>query len=115
MKDTNSSSSLSSLILGAAIGAALTYLFTNKEGKKIREFLLEEGSKLVDEISEKTQEVEEKFEKSQIKQDLEEKIESPKEEIPQIEEMIEEVPQHINKLQKKGRHFFFQKPRSNES
>lgn len=105
MKDTDSSSSLSSLILGVAIGAAITYLFTNKEGKKIRGFLLEEGTKLLDEISEKAQEVQEKVESGQAKEELSQKIENIK----------EEVPQHIDKLQKKGRHFFFHKPHPTES
>ncbi len=107
-KHTNSQSGISNLIVGMAIGAAVVYLTNSKDGKKLLETIKEEGAKLLDELSEKTEEV---------KEEIKVKLEDPliKEEVSQIGNMIENVPPQIEKLQKKGRHFFFHKQHSPES
>lgn len=89
MSDQNNNRSISSLILGIAIGAALTYLLTTKKGQKIKERLLTEGRKLLEELGEE----------SQIKE--------------KIEEEKEEIPDHITQIQKKGRRFFFRRSHAN--
>jgi len=95
------STNFSSVILGIAIGAVVAYLFANKDGQKIKDQLLKEGARLLDEVSDKMKEVEEKVDQSQLKEELEEKI--------------EEIPEHIEQIQKKGRRFFFRKHQSGES
>lgn len=85
-----------SVLLGMAIGAAMTYLFANREGQKIRNQLLKEGARLLDEVSQKVTELEEKAKE-------------------EITDEIESVPEHIEKIQKKGRRFFFRRHHSHES
>lgn len=92
MSDQNNNRSLSSLILGIAIGAALTYFLTTKKGQKIKERLLTEGRKLLEELGEEASQVKEK-----------------------IEEEKEEIPDHISQIQKKGRRFFFHRSHRTES
>ena len=94
------SSNISTLILGVAIGAALTYLFTTNKGQKIKERLLTEGKSLLEGIGEKISNLEEEIldEKDEIEEKLEEGIKA-----------VEEVPQHIEQIQKKGRRFFIRR------
>ena len=92
----DSGTSFPSVLLGMVIGAVITYLFANREGQKIRNQILKEGIRLLDEISEKAQQFEEKAQS-------------------EIEEMVEDVPDHIEKIQKKGRRFFFRRHQSLES
>lgn len=99
----NSGTSISSVLIGMAIGAAITYLFANREGQKIRDQILKEGARLLDEVAEKAKELEQK---------AREKQEDVREE---IEQMVEEVPEHIEKIQKKGRRFFFRRSHAHES
>lgn len=93
----NSSTSLPSAFLGLALGAVVTYLFANKEGQKIRDQILKEGIRLLDEVSEKAQEMQEKAEEAggEIKET--------------VKEAVEQVPEHIEQIQKKGRRFFFRR------
>lgn len=86
----NRQGNLSTLIIGIAIGAALTYLLTTKKGQKIKERLLTEGRKLLEELGEEVSQVKEK-----------------------IEEEKEEIPDHISQIQKKGRRFFFRRHHAN--
>lgn len=105
MSDQNNSSrsnsSLGSLITGIVIGAAVTYLFGTKNGKKVRHQLIQEGQKLLDKMGEGLEEVKEKTEESEA--------------VQKIEEKVEEVPQHIAEIQKKGRRFFFHRRSHSES
>lgn len=89
---------LSTLILGVAIGAALTYLFTTKRGQKIKDRLLTEGQGLLEDIGEKISNLEEEIleEKDEVEEKLEEGTKA-------------EIPQHIEQIQKKGRRFFFRR------
>jgi gas vesicle protein len=88
------------------IGAAITYLFTNKDGQKVRDVLLKEGTRLLDEVSKKAQSIEERLEEEQVGRELAEKIEGVKKGVEEIEQIVEEVPGHIEQIQKKGRRFF---------
>ncbi|MBI3283020.1 YtxH domain-containing protein [Candidatus Curtissbacteria bacterium] len=88
--------SISSALLGMAIGAVITYLFANREGQKIRNQILKEGVRFLDEVSQKVQELEEKTEN-------------------EITQTVESIPEHIEKIQKKGRRFFFRRHSSHES
>lgn len=94
-KDNN----LGNLIAGIIIGAAVTYLFTTKNGRKIKDRLLIEGEKLLEDLSEIAAE-------SEIGEELENKKE---EVLEKVEETVSEVPEHIEQIQKKGRRFFFRR------
>jgi len=114
--DNNSST----FLLGIAIGAALTYLFVSKSGQKIKTELLKDVVKALEGLGEELEEVEEKAEKQILekKEEVEEKVTDLKQEAQdrfsdathKVKEDIREVPEHIEKIQKKGRHFFFKKP-----
>ncbi|MDP2632436.1 MAG: YtxH domain-containing protein [Candidatus Curtissbacteria bacterium] len=101
-------SNLSTLILGVAIGAALTYLFTTKRGQKIKDRLLTEGQGLLEDIGEKISNLEEEIleEKDEIEEKLEEGTKAVAE---KVVEAADEIPQHIEQIQKKGRRFFFRR------
>lgn len=99
--DSRNNNNFSSVVLGVIIGTAVTYLFTNKKGQKIKEHLLREGKKLLEDLAEIAQEAEENVAK---------KLEEEKKEIEEkVEEVTSEVPKHIEQLQKKGRRFFFRR------
>jgi len=122
---------ISSLILGVALGAALTYLFTTQKGQRIKEKLLAEGQNLLEDIGEKIANLEEEIMEGKApsehrsqseREELEEKLEDSVKEIAtkgeprtydereeKIEETTDEVPQHIEQIQKKGRRFFFRR------
>lgn len=105
---------LSTLILGVAIGAALTYIFTTKRGQKIKDRLLTEGQSLLEDIGEKIGNLEEEIldEKDELEEKLDEGVKVVEE---KVREATEEMPQHIEQLQKKGRRFFFRRGASPES
>ena len=92
--------SSSNFLAGIIIGAALTYLFATKSGRKLKDELLKEGAKALQNLAEQLEEKEE---------EAKAELDSAKE---QAEEVVHEVPQHIEKIQKKGRRFFFRKPRA---
>ena len=104
----NKINGLSALVLGAAVGAAVTYLFTSKKGKEIRSQVLKEGKKLLEELQEEVQEKKEELEEAgeEVKHELEEKAQELKED---IKETAEEIPDHIEEVQEKGRRFFTRK------
>ena len=108
----DSGSGVTSLLFGIAVGAAVAYLFANKDGQKIRDTLLKEGQKILDEVSTKIQEVEKSDPVQAAKEQLESKLEDVKGQVSEIEQMVGDVPEHIEQIQKKGRRFFFHKPRS---
>lgn len=99
---------VSTLIIGVAIGAALTYLFTTKKGQKIKDRLLTEGQGLLEDIGEKISNLQEEIleEKDEIEEKLEEGVKAVEE---KIEETTSDIPQHIEQIQKKGRRFFFRR------
>lgn len=105
---TAGGSNFSGLIMGLAIGAALTYLFTNKDGQKIKDMLLKEGARVLDDVAKTAQELEEKAE-TKVEDELAEKLEEVKEKVAQVEQMVEDIPPHIEQIQKKGRRFFLHK------
>lgn len=111
MSDNEKNNSLTALIAGIVIGAAVTYLFTTKEGRKLKDKLIEEGSLLLDKVKEGLEEVGDEVEekgKTAVKE-IETKAESAKE---AVEEVVTEIPKHIEQVQKKGRRFFFSKKHS---
>lgn len=104
MSDSEKNNNFSSLVVGVIIGAAITYLFTNKKGQKIKDHLLKEGEKLLEGISDIASDLEENVTK---------KLEEGKEEVEEKVEEAPEVPQHIEQIQKKGRRFFFRRSPTN--
>lgn len=109
---------LAPFIAGVIIGVALTYLFANKEGRKLKEKLVAEGAKILGSLGEATQtaarEVREVTEekKEEITQEVSHDLEEAKE---KVETIIREVPEQVEKIQKKGRRFFFSKRHGAES
>ena len=109
---------LAPFIAGVIVGAALTYLFANKEGRKLKEKLLFEGAKILGSLGEVTQtakgEIEQIAEekKEEIAQEVSHDLEEAKE---KVETVIREVPEQVEKIQKKGRRFFFSKRHGAES
>ena len=100
-----------SLILGFALGAAITYFLTSKKGQEIKDQLLEEGKKLLNDIQDEAQDAKDEIEK--VKEKVEDKIESKAQEVK--EDIEEEVPHHIESIQKKGRRFFSRRASRNSS
>ena len=104
---------LAPFIAGVILGAALTYLFANKEGRKLKEKLLSEGAKILGTLGEVTQtakgEIEQIAEekKEEIAQEVSHDLEEVKE---KAETVIRQVPEQVEKIQKKGRRFFFKRP-----
>lgn len=119
----NPNSSFSTFLSGIVLGAALTYLFTTESGRKIKDELLKEGTKIVnsigDEFEKAKADVEEK--KEQVQKQITETTTDIKENISDAVSVVadvvtEQVPQEVEKIQKKGRHFFFSKKQTpNES
>lgn len=112
MNDHNNN--LSTFLTGVVVGAALAYLFGTKSGQKIKTELIKEGAKalekLGDELESHEDEIKEKMENS--KEHVKEKL---AEGVKEVEEVVAEIPEHIEKIQKKGRRFFFSKKPSAES
>jgi len=89
-KDSNS---LMALVAGIIIGAGITYLFTTKEGRKLKDKLSIEGNKVLDKLQEGLE-------------TAQDEIEEHKEE---VQEAVSEIPKQVEQIQKKGRRFFFRK------
>ncbi|MBI2326805.1 YtxH domain-containing protein [Candidatus Curtissbacteria bacterium] len=115
-------SSLSQLLIGIAIGAAITYLFTTKKGQKIKEDLIEEGTKFLEKLGKELEEPEEKLieGKEKVQQTLEnakeiasEKLEEAKEAVQEVKDQVVEIAQQLPQLRpvpkKSIRHFFFRR------
>lgn len=100
-------SSLSSFLAGVVIGAALTYLFGTKSGRKLKDELLKEGTRVIEKMGEGLDEAKEKVEESQ--EEIKKKL-TDKEEVAGA---VVEVPKHITELQKKGRRLFFRRSHPN--
>lgn len=111
MSNNDRNNSLTALIAGVVIGAAVTYLFTTKEGRKLKDRLLEEGSVILDKIKEGFEDVEDQIQEKgkKVAKSVEEKAEEFKE---GVEDIAGDVPKHIQQVQKKGRRFFFSKKQS---
>lgn len=109
---------LAPFIAGVIVGAALTYLFANKEGKKLKDRLITEGAKILGSLGEVAQTAEEKVahvaeeKKEEIAQEVSHDLEEAKE---KVETIIRQVPEQVEKVQKKGRRFFFSRRHSAES
>ena len=112
--DRNRTNNLPALIVGVIIGASLTYLLTTKKGRIIKEQLLVEGKKLLEDLKDKAQEQEEEVaeNKEEIQKKVKEVASDVKEEAKQLSE---DVPGHIEQIQKKGRRFFFKRHQQTES
>ncbi|MEK7580752.1 MAG: YtxH domain-containing protein [Patescibacteria group bacterium] len=121
------------LVTGAVIGAVLTYLFTTESGKKIKDELIREGSRLLDSIGDEVEKAKSMVEdgrdllvadvdqkKQEIAQEIHQAAKEVKKEMKvvqaDIQDLAEEVPHQVEEIQKKGRRFFFsKKPSTHES
>ncbi len=115
---------ISSLVAGVVLGAALTYLFGTKSGRKLKDELVKEGQRLLEEMGSELEDVKDQIEEGEVGKTLEaakekiedanlgQKVEEAKE---QLQEVVEDVPKHIEEIQKKGRRFFFKRSASHES
>ena len=108
----NRESNLAALLAGIIIGAAGAYLFTNPEGKKLKDKLLKEGQKMLSEIASDLSEA-----KDEIVENGPEEIRSTAQAAQKVVETAgeeiasaaSEIPGQIEEIQKKGRRFFFHK------
>lgn len=112
---TKNNNSLLVFALGVAVGAAVTYLYTNEKGQKIKDNLIKEGTKILEKFGEGMEEVEKDLQKGA--KTIEEKIEPPLEQVKEeLREVTAQIPHQVQEVQKKGRRFFFsKKPNSAES
>ncbi len=125
-KNNDTNNSLSTLVTGIVIGAAITYLFTTESGKKIRDELIKEGSKLLENIGDEVEKAKDKAQsegeklltdvkakKEEIEEEVQSAVKQVKKDIQEVTagvgESAEEIPQQIHEIQKKGRKFFFSK------
>jgi gas vesicle protein len=126
-EEKTENSGFTNFLTGAVVGAALTYLFTTESGRKIKDELLKEGTKLLENFGaevEKAQvklaptekkivaKVEQKAES--VQKQVGEAVQTAKDEVTETVSSIsdkieEEIPKQVEQLQKKGRHFFFAK------
>ena len=110
--------SLPVFVAGVIIGAAAVYLFTNKEGQKIKDRLLKEGAKLLQTIGENLEEAQENI-KEEATKEVGELTDTAKDHIEETKDtiggVVSEIPEHVEKLQKKGRRLFFRRHHSAES
>jgi len=113
--------SFGNFVTGAIFGAVVTFLFATKTGRKIKDELLEEGSRLIDALSEEIEDAPKEIKETgkEIKKELAEKagqMEDLKEAVEDsAHEVLREVPQQVENIQKKGRHFFFSKKSSSKN
>ena len=115
----NSNSSFSTFLSGIVLGAGVTYQFRTESGRKIKDELLKEGTKIIggigDEFEKAKADVEEKKVEvqKQIKEttsDISDIKENISDAVSQAAEVVtEQIPQEVEKIQKKGTHFFFSK------
>lgn len=125
-EEKTENSGFTNFLTGAVVGAALTYLFTTESGRKIKDELLKEGTKLLENFGAEVEKAQVKLAPAEkkIAEKVEHKVEAvqtAKDEVTEtvsaITETVEEkIPEKVEQLQKKGRHFFFAKKHSsNES
>lgn len=132
--EKTSTTGFTNFLTGAIVGAALTYLFTTESGRKIKDELLKEGTKLLENFGDEVEKAQVKLAPTEkkIAQKVEQKAEAVQkqvadtaqavtdevvETVSSIQDKVEEkIPEQVEQLQKKGRHFFFsKKPSSHES
>src|SRR3989338_9827424 len=109
MNEVKSSGNLSTLLACVVLVAAVMYLFITKDGKKLKNKLLDDAQKFLDKIE---NDVENSIENK--KEEIENKLAETEDRVVDIkDEMVEvvaEIPAHIAEVQKKGRKFFFKRP-----
>lgn len=125
-ESSNQTSGFSTFITGAVVGAVITYLFTTESGRKIKDELLKEGSKLLENVGdevERAQQIVSKEEdklleevdkkKKEIEAEVHTAAKQVKKEVQEITssavDAVESVPEQVEAIQKKGRRFFFSK------
>ncbi|OGD96033.1 hypothetical protein A3F02_01330 [Candidatus Curtissbacteria bacterium RIFCSPHIGHO2_12_FULL_38_9b] len=108
MSDQPKNNSFSTLIIGIVLGAAVTYLLTNKNGQKVKDRLIKEGEALLAQLGEGLEEAEEKIEANaeEIEEGIAHGLEKTKD---KLSDAADQLPKHITDIQKKGRRFFFRK------
>ena len=118
MNDQKQGNNLATFIAGVVIGAALTYLFGTKNGQKIKEQFLKDGTKLLEKMGENVQEGIKRLEEAEEgvqeeSQQVRDKIEEGIQEVKsKVEDVAIEIPAHVAEIQKKGRRFFFRRHRA---
>lgn len=115
----NTSSGFSTFLTGAVVGAVLTYLFTTESGRKIKDELLKEGTKLLENVGDEVEKAQKKVteesdkfieEVKEKKKEIETEVHTAAKQVKKdLVEEIQEIPQQVEAIQKKGRHFFFSK------
>lgn len=130
---TANNSNISTFITGAVVGAVVTYLFTTESGRKIKDELIKEGSKLLESVGDELEKVKDRAEDEgeklleevkEKKKEIDTEVQTAakqvkkqaQEKVSEVVENVEEIPQQVAEIQKKGRRFFFsKKPSSHES
>ena len=101
----------SNFLIGAVLGAVITYLFTTESGKKIKQNLVEQASELIGNLQDSLDEAQVKLETP--KKEIEHQLENVKEKVEEIKGDVQSaasnIPKEIVHLQKKSRRFFFSK------
>ena len=115
----NPNSSFSTFLSGIVLGAAVTYLFTTESGRKIKDELLKEGTKIIGSLGDEFEKAKADVEKKKVEvqkqitettADISDIKENISDAVSQVTEAVtEHIPQEVEKIQKKGRHFFFSK------
>lgn len=98
--------SFPTLITGVIVGATIAYLFGTKSGKKVKDELITEGTKLLKSLAENVEDIKNKVEESAEKASKSEPVQKLEE---TVGETVSEIPQQIKEVQKKGRKFFFRR------
>lgn len=129
-EEKTSTTGFTNFLTGAIVGAALTYLFTTESGRKIKDELLKEGTKLLENFGDEVEKAQVKLAPAEkkIAAKVEQKAEAVQKQVGEavqttkdgivetvssISDKIEEkIPEQVEQIQKKGRHFFFSKKSS---
>lgn len=102
---SDNTNNLSALTAGLVIGAAFVYLFATEDGKKLKEQLILEGKKILENMGQEVNKAQDQIEEAKEKVvEVAQQVESVAD---VVQDLVVEVPQHIAAVQKKGRKFFF--------
>jgi gas vesicle protein len=95
----------SGFFLGGLIGAALVFLFTTEEGKKIKDLLAKKGKEVIDDLPEIIKDLEKKGEEfAQKTEEVKRKLEKRAKELSsETKKKIESSLSHIEETQERGR------------
>lgn len=102
---------LSTFLAGFILADTISHLFGTEGAQRLKEEIVKEGGHLLENIGQDMKEVKEKIE--EVKEEAKEKVAENVRDVKEtLEKTVPEVPKHIEQIQKKGRRFFFRKPRA---